>query len=193
MDHLSKGEKRKQLKDKILLTFFEDVYNWSHDAHLDIETKMENIYHSMGLLLDEFFKLLLASVEEDLMQGDIGRLMKNLLISLPAFFISVPFFSSLKHLSMTEYYSPNCTGATMDKEIFKNTMPFGSPIPLMILTAFPSPWSVSAGKSEKKRAEPHLLSPVWTRMMRQGKIFRPTSWSSPPSTPLPPTFTTVTP
>lgn len=94
-----KVKKRKQLKDRLLLTFFEDVYNWSHDSHLDVETKMENIYHSMSLLLDEFFKLLLESVEADLMKGDIGRLMKNLLTALPAFFISVPFFSSLKHLS----------------------------------------------------------------------------------------------
>ncbi|GAB6147405.1 glycosyltransferase [Desulfocicer niacini] len=94
-----KVKKRAQLKDKILLTFFEDVYNWSHDSHLDVDTKMNNIYHSMGLLLDEFFKLLLSSLEEDLLQGDIGRLMKNLLITLPAFFISIPFFSSLKHLS----------------------------------------------------------------------------------------------
>lgn len=94
-----KVKKRAQLKDKILLTFFEDVYNWSHDSHLDVDTKMDNIYNSMGLLLDEFFKLLLASLEEDLLKGDIGRLMKNLLITLPAFFISIPFFSSLKHLS----------------------------------------------------------------------------------------------
>ena len=94
-----KVKKNRQLKDKILLTFFEDVYKWSHDTSLDVETKMENIYHSMGLLLDEFFKLVLESVQEDLLQGELGRLLKNLVVSLPAFFISIPFFSSLKHLS----------------------------------------------------------------------------------------------
>ena len=94
-----KVKKRKQLKDKILLNFFEDVYNWSHNTALNLETKMDNIYHSMALLLDEFFILVLNSLEADLMQGDLGRVMKNLLISLPALFISVPFFSALRHLS----------------------------------------------------------------------------------------------
>jgi glycosyltransferase involved in cell wall biosynthesis len=94
-----KVKKGTQVKDKIMLTFLEDVYNWSHNSHLDVDTKMENIYNSMGLLLDEFFKLPLTSLEEDLFKGDIGRLMKNLIVSLPAFFISIPFFSSLKHLS----------------------------------------------------------------------------------------------
>lgn len=94
-----KVKKRKQAGNRILLTFFEDVYNWSHDTQLDVETKMSNIYHSMALLVDEFFKLFIRSVEKDLVKGDIGRLLKNLLTALPAFFISVPFFSSLKHLS----------------------------------------------------------------------------------------------
>jgi glycosyltransferase involved in cell wall biosynthesis len=96
---LRKIKKRKQVKDKIILKFFEDVYNWSHNKDLDTETKLERIYCSMGLLLDEFFKMVLESFVNDFSKGDIGKLLRNFLSALPALFISVPFFSSLRHLS----------------------------------------------------------------------------------------------
>ncbi len=96
---LRKVKKGKNVKDKIILKFFEDVYDWSNNTHLSIETKMDQVYHSMGLLLDEFFKMLLDSFVNDFSKGDIGKLFRNLMSSFPAFFISIPFFSSLKHLS----------------------------------------------------------------------------------------------
>lgn len=96
---LRKIKKGKQVKDKIILKFFEDVYNWAYNENLDSETKMARIYSSMGLLLDEFFKMLLESFVKDFSKGDIGKLFRNLMSSFPAFFISIPFFSSLRHLS----------------------------------------------------------------------------------------------
>ncbi|CCK81361.1 glycosyltransferase [Desulfobacula toluolica] len=96
---LRKIKKGKQIKDKIILKFFEDLHNWSHNKHLDMETKIESIYHSMGQLLDEFFKMLLESFVNDFSKGDIGKLFKNLMSALPALFVSFPFFSSLRHLS----------------------------------------------------------------------------------------------
>ncbi len=98
-DPLRRIKKGKEVKDKIILKFFEDVYNWSHHESLDVETKLANIYKSMGLLLDEFFKMLLDSFVRDFAQGDIGKLFRNLMSSFPAFFISIPFFSSLSHLA----------------------------------------------------------------------------------------------
>lgn len=97
---LRKAKKGRKVKDKIILKFFEDVYNWSDMINAaDTEAKMDGIYKSMGLLLDEFFKLLIDSFVNDLSKGDIGKLFRNLASALPAFFISVPFFSSLRHLS----------------------------------------------------------------------------------------------
>jgi len=96
---LRKIKKGKQIKDKIILKFFEDVYNWSRHENPDMDTKMKSLYNSMGLMLDEFFKLLLESFVNDFAKGDIGRLFRNLMSSFPAFFISIPFFSSLRHLS----------------------------------------------------------------------------------------------
>lgn len=96
---LQKVKKGNQIKDKIILKFFEDVYNWSRHENTDMETKMKSLYNSMGLMLDAFFKLLLESFVNDFAKGDIGRLFRNLMSSFPAFFISIPFFSSLRHLS----------------------------------------------------------------------------------------------
>ncbi|MFH2057774.1 MAG: glycosyltransferase [Pseudomonadota bacterium] len=96
---LRRVKKGKQIKDKIVLTFFEDVYNWSHSKNMDMDTRLANIYHSMGLLLDEFFKMLLDSFATDFSKGDLGKLFRNLMSCFPALFISIPFFSSLRHLS----------------------------------------------------------------------------------------------
>jgi glycosyltransferase involved in cell wall biosynthesis len=96
---LRRIKRGKEVKDKIILKFFEDVYNWSHQQSLDVETKLAHIYQSMGLLLDEFFKMLLDSFVSDFAKGDIGKLFRNLMSSFPALFISIPFFSSLSHLA----------------------------------------------------------------------------------------------
>nr|NJM03093.1 glycosyltransferase [Desulfobacula sp.] len=96
---LRRIKKGKEVKDKIILKFFEDVYNWSHHESLDVEAKLTNTYQSMGLLLDEFFKMLLDSFVRDFAKGDIGKLFRNLMSSFPALFISIPFFSSLGHLA----------------------------------------------------------------------------------------------
>jgi len=115
---LRKIKKGKEIKDKIILRFFEDVYNWSHHQGLSMEAKFDNIYQSMGLLLDEFFKMLLDSFVKDFSKGDIGKLFGNLMSSLPAFFISIPFFSSLSHLSRDRELM-----ITMKKEYTANRTP----------------------------------------------------------------------
>ena len=94
-----KIKKGKNTKNKILLKFFDDVQSWSRNGSADIEEKLASTYNSMGLLLDEFFKMLIDSFMNDFAKGDIGRLFRNLMSSLPALFISVPFFSALRHLS----------------------------------------------------------------------------------------------
>ncbi len=96
---LRRVRKGKRIKDKIVLTFFEEVYAWSRQTYLSPEARFARIYESMGRLLDEFFKMALDSLSEDFVNGDIGKVYKTLAASFPAVFISVPFFSSLSHLS----------------------------------------------------------------------------------------------
>ena len=65
---------------------------------MDVEARMESIYTSMSTLFDGFTTMVMESMIKDLCNGDAGRLFKNISASLPMMFISVPFFSSLKHL-----------------------------------------------------------------------------------------------
>lgn len=82
---------------------FEDI-NRTRD--LPIEDKLDGFYDRLGLISDEFFKILLGSFEKSLKKGDIAGLLKNVSTSLPGIFLTVPFFSTLKHF----YQAKNITG-----------------------------------------------------------------------------------
>lgn len=89
----------KETKDKIILRFFDDIQGWSHDEKaMTVEERMERIYKSMATLLDGYVHLVCESLVKDIGKGDAGRVFKNLSSSLPVMFLSLPFFSSLKHL-----------------------------------------------------------------------------------------------
>ncbi len=87
-------------KDKILLRFFDDVQAWAKNEEMDVEARMDSIYKNMATLLDGYMAMLFQSLIKDFGNGDAARLFKNISSSLPLMFISIPFFSSLKHLFM---------------------------------------------------------------------------------------------
>ncbi len=89
----------KDAKDKLILRFFDDIQGWREDEkQMDIEERMKRIYKSMATLLDGYVRMVCESLIKDIGNGDAGRVFKNLASSLPVMFISLPFFSSLKHL-----------------------------------------------------------------------------------------------
>ncbi|ACN13304.1 putative glycosyl transferase, group 1 family protein [Desulforapulum autotrophicum HRM2] len=93
-----KIKRGKEARDQIIFRFFDDVLSWSRNRTMDVEARMEKIYTSMATLFDGFTFMVMESMVKDLCNGDAGRLFKNISASLPMMFISVPFFSSLKHL-----------------------------------------------------------------------------------------------
>ncbi|MBI9091937.1 MAG: glycosyltransferase [Desulfobacterium sp.] len=93
-----KIKRGKTASDQIFFRFFEDVLSWSRNRTMDVEARMESIYRNMASLFDGFTTMVLESMIKDFCNGDAGRLFKNISASLPMLFISVPFFSSLKHL-----------------------------------------------------------------------------------------------
>lgn len=98
--------KRRKIKrgkaagDKLLLRFFDDVQKWAGNEEMDVEARMERIYKNMATLLDGYVAMVFESFIKDFGRGDAGKVFKNLSSSLPVMFISIPFFSSLKHLFM---------------------------------------------------------------------------------------------
>ncbi|SLM32643.1 Putative glycosyl transferase, group 1 family protein (modular protein) [Desulfamplus magnetovallimortis] len=95
-----KIKRGKDVKDKLLLRFFDDVQAWAQNEDMDVEARMERIYQNMATLLDGYIVMLCESLIKDFSKGDAGKLFKNISSSLPLMFISIPFFSSLKHLYM---------------------------------------------------------------------------------------------
>ncbi len=63
---------------------------------LPIDKRLEVIYEKVADIADEFFVILLESIEKDILKGDIINLIRNLSASLPGIFLSVPFFSTLR-------------------------------------------------------------------------------------------------
>ncbi|MCB4791061.1 MAG: glycosyl transferase family 1 [Elusimicrobia bacterium] len=65
---------------------------------LPIENKLDLIYSKIASIADEFARIFIKSIETDLQRGDVINLIKNISTSLPGIFISIPFFSTFRHL-----------------------------------------------------------------------------------------------
>ncbi|MCX7836043.1 MAG: glycosyltransferase [bacterium] len=63
-----------------------------------IQQKLKDTFETIAETSDELLKLLLQSVESDLIKGDVDHLIKNLTTALPGVFLSVPFFTSFRHM-----------------------------------------------------------------------------------------------
>ncbi len=64
------------------------------DSSLD--KRLELVYEKIAEIADEFFKLLLRSLEKDARRGDLVSLVRNISASIPGIFLSVPFFSTMR-------------------------------------------------------------------------------------------------
>jgi hypothetical protein len=66
--------------------------------HMPINQKLDIVYDKITDVSDIFFKRILTSLTIDLAKGDVNNMAKNVSASLPGIFLSLPFFSSLKHM-----------------------------------------------------------------------------------------------
>jgi glycosyltransferase involved in cell wall biosynthesis len=73
--------------------------NMSQKKSSSIEDKLELFYDKLALISDEFFRNLLTSFEKNLRNGDILNVIRNISSSLPGIFLTIPFFSTLKHFN----------------------------------------------------------------------------------------------
>jgi len=61
-----------------------------------VEDRLDVVYDKIAEIADEFFKILLQSLEKDLSKGDIVNVIRNISASIPGIFLSVPFFSTMR-------------------------------------------------------------------------------------------------
>lgn len=89
----SKNGKNARLKQ----TFNELVETLQKGKENAIDEKIPVVYSKIASISDEFLKLLFASLEKDLTQGDVFQLVRSFTSSLPGIFLMLPFFSSIRH------------------------------------------------------------------------------------------------
>ena len=86
--------------NRIVTKFLEGLMNdFLAQNNLSVEKKIDMLYEKIATMSDDFFAMIFESLERDFKTGDLSGLVKNVSAILPAIFLSVPFFSTLKHLS----------------------------------------------------------------------------------------------
>jgi glycosyltransferase involved in cell wall biosynthesis/predicted metal-dependent phosphoesterase TrpH len=65
---------------------------------LEMDARLGLVYDTASDIADEFFRDILKSLENDLTGGDVINLVRNISSSIPGLFLSLPFFSALKHM-----------------------------------------------------------------------------------------------
>ncbi|MFP4466115.1 MAG: glycosyltransferase [Candidatus Goldiibacteriota bacterium] len=95
INHFKK--KAKENKNKINALLIELVEEAGKNSGSSIEEIPDILYSKISVLADEFLKLLFCSLEDDIYSGNISGIIKNISSAIPGIFLSIPFFSTLKH------------------------------------------------------------------------------------------------
>lgn len=69
------------------------------DKEFNTENRIKITYSNLADVVDEFFKGIVKSIEDDLGNGDFINVVQTISSSLPGIFIAVPFFSTLFHMN----------------------------------------------------------------------------------------------
>ena len=66
--------------------------------HDDIDSRLDLLYECIGDISDQYFRSLLESLNTNIAEMDIIRIIQGLSSSIPGVFLSVPFFSAFRHM-----------------------------------------------------------------------------------------------
>ncbi|MBN2461291.1 MAG: hypothetical protein JXB60_06755 [Candidatus Cloacimonetes bacterium] len=107
------------------------------DRDTDIDRRFKIAYRKISDIADNFFKVLLQSFEENLSQGNLIKIIRNISSSLPGVFLTLPFFPPSITCSITGKCSSKCRKGLAATGKIHSTKSCGLPIPLKISTVFP--------------------------------------------------------
>lgn len=86
-------------KDTKLKHAFNDLVEaLQKEKNNSLDDKIPVAYDKIASISDEFLKLLFASLEKHLAQGDVFKLIQNFTSSISGIFLMLPFFSSIRHM-----------------------------------------------------------------------------------------------
>jgi glycosyltransferase involved in cell wall biosynthesis len=87
-------------KDRILFEFISRISaDLTEDKNIPFEKKFDRIYENIAALVDNFFVLIAHSLSAHAKNNEPAEMFKNMFSAIPVFFLSAPFFSSMKQLS----------------------------------------------------------------------------------------------
>ncbi len=86
--------KKSRLSERLLDLFQE----FQKGKSLDIDDKFQILYDKISDISDELSLQLLQTFKNDIGEGDIAGMIKTVSSSIPGLFLSVPFFTSLRHM-----------------------------------------------------------------------------------------------
>lgn len=89
---------RKKGQSRIPDLLVELTSSLKKNQHMPVETRLQLVYDKLSDISDSFFLMMIDAIRNDITKGDIISLIRNVSLSLPGVFLSVPFFSSLKHM-----------------------------------------------------------------------------------------------
>ncbi|MFP4013236.1 MAG: glycosyltransferase [Chitinispirillaceae bacterium] len=92
-----KLRKKSSFGDKLVDLFTE----FQKGKDLDIDEKFRILYNKISEISDELLLSLFRSIKRELSGGDIAGIIKVLSSSIPGLFLSVPFFTSLRHMHLS--------------------------------------------------------------------------------------------
>ena len=81
---------------------YELVREVNDNKILTIDSKLDIVYNKIAEIADAFFKMLLQSFAQDIDKVNIINIIKNISASVPGIFLSVPFFSTIKHMCSSQ-------------------------------------------------------------------------------------------
>lgn len=91
-----KGIKSKYNKtdDFIRSSLYDLIISLQKEKELSLDEKWDLAYSKISNMVDSFFKILLLSLEKNLQQGNLLKIVSSISAALPGIFITLPFFTA---------------------------------------------------------------------------------------------------
>jgi glycosyltransferase involved in cell wall biosynthesis len=105
---LQKLKLRKNEKNGAIIRFFEELTACMSNSNLSTDEQQERMYQSIASLADDYFGMILKSIEKDVRKGNAFKLMKDISSALPGIFLSMPFLSTLRHMASNRQVIEQC-------------------------------------------------------------------------------------
>jgi glycosyltransferase involved in cell wall biosynthesis/predicted metal-dependent phosphoesterase TrpH len=81
---------------------YELIREINNNKIMSMDNKLDIVYNKIAEIADALLKMLLQSLAKDIDRVNIIEIIKNISASIPGIFLSVPFFSTIKHMCSSQ-------------------------------------------------------------------------------------------